>query len=113
MPQFVSTLFLRGCWGSEIDSNKLFIFFGIDFMRRLRDQYVSSKSGFANMFPQVFVCPLSFERIGTSHFALTHGVLTLRASPRVCQILLGKSYVLPTSKKVCQVKKEFISNSLA
>jgi hypothetical protein len=26
-------------------------------------------------------------------------------TPRVCQILLGKSCVLPTSKKVCQVKK--------
>jgi hypothetical protein len=32
-------------------------------------------------------------------------VLHLRASPRVFQILLGKSCVLPTSKKVCQVKK--------
>jgi hypothetical protein len=31
--------------------------------------------------------------------------LDLRASPRVCQILLGKSCVLPSSKKVCQVKK--------
>jgi hypothetical protein len=39
--------------------------------------------------------------------------LVLRASPRVCQNLLGKSYVLPTSKKLCKVKKEFISNSLA
>jgi hypothetical protein len=37
----------------------------------------------------------------------------IRASPRVCQILLGKSCVLPTSKKLCQVKKEFISNNLA
>jgi hypothetical protein len=26
--------------------------------------------------------------------------------------LLGKSYVLPTSKKLCKLKKEFISNSL-
>jgi hypothetical protein len=26
-------------------------------------------------------------------------------SSRVCQILLGKSYALPTSKKICQVKK--------
>jgi hypothetical protein len=31
-----------------------------------------------------------------------------RASPRVCQILLGKFYVLPTFRKVYQVKKEFI-----
>jgi hypothetical protein len=29
----------------------------------------------------------------------------LRASPRVCQILLGKSCVLPTSKKIYKVKK--------
>jgi hypothetical protein len=29
----------------------------------------------------------------------------LRASPRVCQNLLDKSYVLPTSKKLCKVKK--------
>jgi hypothetical protein len=40
-------------------------------------------------------------------------IKTLRASPRVCQNLLGKSCVLPTSKKLCKVKKEFISNSLA
>jgi hypothetical protein len=39
--------------------------------------------------------------------------VALRASPRVCQNLLGKSCVLPTSKKLCNVKKEFISNSLA
>jgi hypothetical protein len=31
----------------------------------------------------------------------------------VCQNLLGKFCVLPTSKKLCKVKKEFISNSLA
>jgi hypothetical protein len=37
----------------------------------------------------------------------------LRASPRVCQNLLGKSCVLPTSKKLCKVKKESIFNSLA
>jgi hypothetical protein len=36
----------------------------------------------------------------------------IRASPRVCQNLLDKSCVLPTSKKLCKVKKEFISNSL-
>jgi hypothetical protein len=29
----------------------------------------------------------------------------LRASLRVCEILFGKSYVLPTSKNICQVKK--------
>jgi hypothetical protein len=29
----------------------------------------------------------------------------VRASPRVCQNLLGKSCVLPTSKKLCKVKK--------
>jgi hypothetical protein len=39
---------------------------------------------------------------------------TVRASPRVCQNLLGESCVLPTSKKLCKVKKkEFISNSLS
>ena len=37
----------------------------------------------------------------------------LRASPRVCHILLGISCVLSTSKKICQVKKELISNSLS
>ena len=37
----------------------------------------------------------------------------VRASPRVYQILLDKSCVLPISKKICQVKKELISNSLA
>jgi hypothetical protein len=37
----------------------------------------------------------------------------LRASPRIWQNLLGKFCVLPTSKKLCKVKKEFISNSLA
>jgi hypothetical protein len=35
-----------------------------------------------------------------------------RVSPTVCQNLLGKSCVLSTSKKLCKVKKEFISNSL-
>jgi hypothetical protein len=39
--------------------------------------------------------------------------LTIRVSPRVCQNLLGKSCVLPTSKKICQVKKEFVSINLA
>jgi hypothetical protein len=29
----------------------------------------------------------------------------VRASPRVCQILLGKFCVMPSSKKICQVKK--------
>jgi hypothetical protein len=29
----------------------------------------------------------------------------ITASPSVCQILLGKSCVLPTSKKICKVKK--------
>jgi hypothetical protein len=37
----------------------------------------------------------------------------IRASPRVYQILLGKSFVLPTFKNICKVKKEFISNNLA
>jgi hypothetical protein len=40
-------------------------------------------------------------------------ICQVRPSPRVCQILLDKSCVLPTSKKICQVKKEFISNNLA
>jgi hypothetical protein len=30
-----------------------------------------------------------------------------------CQILLDKSCVLATSRKICHVKKEFISNNLA
>jgi hypothetical protein len=30
----------------------------------------------------------------------------VRASPRVCQILLGKYCVLPTYKKICEVKQE-------
>jgi hypothetical protein len=29
----------------------------------------------------------------------------IRESPRVCQLLLGKSCALPTSKKICHVKK--------
>ena len=37
----------------------------------------------------------------------------VRASPRVFHILLDISCVLPTSKKICQIKKELISNSLA
>jgi hypothetical protein len=37
----------------------------------------------------------------------------IRESPRVCQLLLGKSCALPTSKKICHVKKKFISNNLA
>ena len=37
----------------------------------------------------------------------------LRASPRFCHILLGISCILLIFKKICQVKKEFISNSLA
>jgi hypothetical protein len=39
-------------------------------------------------------------------------VTAVRVSLRVCQNLFGKFYVLPTSKKLCKVKKEFISNSL-
>ena len=35
------------------------------------------------------------------HFCLS----LLRASPRVCQILFGKSCDLPTHKNICQVKK--------
>jgi hypothetical protein len=37
----------------------------------------------------------------------------IRATPKVCQILLGKTCVLTTCKKICQVKKESTSNSLA
>jgi hypothetical protein len=29
---------------------------------------------------------------------------SVRASPRFCQILFGKSCVLPTFKKICQIK---------
>jgi hypothetical protein len=36
----------------------------------------------------------------------------LRAHPRVYEILLGKPCVLSTFKKICQINKEFISNSL-
>ena len=32
----------------------------------------------------------------------------VRASPRVCHILLGISYVLSTSKKIYQVKKAYL-----
>jgi hypothetical protein len=39
-------------------------------------------------------------------------IIHVRASPTVCQILLGKSCVLPTCKKIWQVKKKFIFNSL-
>jgi hypothetical protein len=48
-----------------------------------------------------------------NHEQITSKETRIRASPRVCQILLGKSCALPTSKKICQVKKEFISNNLA
>jgi hypothetical protein len=50
---------------------------------------------------------------GRMRLELVGYYLVIRASPRVCQILLGKSCALPTSKKTCQVKKEFISNNLA
>jgi hypothetical protein len=44
-------------------------------------------------------------------------IIHVRASPTVCQILLGKSCVLPTCKKIWQVKKSSSStvwyNSLA
>jgi hypothetical protein len=33
----------------------------------------------------------------------------LRAFPRVCQNLLGKFCVLPTSKQICQVKKPYLT----
>ena len=36
-------------------------------------------------------------------------LVKLRASPRVYHILLGISCVLPTYKKICQIKKELIS----
>jgi len=48
--------------------------------------------------------------------AEVHGRMALehlRASPRVCHILLGISCVLPTSKKISQIKKELIANNLA
>jgi hypothetical protein len=48
-----------------------------------------------------------------NHERITSKETWIRASPRVCQILHGKSCALPTSKKICQVKKEFISNNLA
>ena len=38
--------------------------------------------------------------------------IDLRASPKVCHILFGKSCDLPTPKTICQVKKQFISNNL-
>jgi hypothetical protein len=47
-----------------------------------------------------------------NHEQITSKETQIRACPRVCQILLGKSCALPTSKKICQVKKEFISNNL-
>ena len=36
----------------------------------------------------------------------------LRASPKICHILLSKSCDLPTLKIICQVKNSSISNSL-
>jgi hypothetical protein len=48
-----------------------------------------------------------------NHEQITSKETRIRASPRVCQILLVKSCALPTSKRICQVKKEFISNNLA
>jgi hypothetical protein len=53
------------------------------------------------------------EQITSKEKQITSKETRIRASPRVCQILLGKSYALPTSKKICQVKKEFICNNLA
>ena len=44
--------------------------------------------------------------------ALLSGKTQIRASPSVCQILLDKSCDLPTSKIICQVKKQCISKSL-
>ena len=41
------------------------------------------------------------------HFCLS----LLRASPRVCQILFGKSCDLPTPKDICQIKKQSFSNN--
>jgi hypothetical protein len=38
-------------------------------------------------------------------FRDTFLLLCIRASLKVCQILLGKYYVSSTSKKICQVKK--------
>ena len=38
----------------------------------------------------------------------SYAKIELRASPRVCYILLGISCVLPTSKKICQVKKIYL-----
>ena len=40
------------------------------------------------------------------------GRILLRASPKVCHILLDKSCDLPTLKTICQVKNSSISNSL-
>jgi hypothetical protein len=48
-----------------------------------------------------------------NHDQITSKETWIRASPRVCQILHGKSCALPTSKKICQVKKDFTSNNLA
>jgi hypothetical protein len=48
-----------------------------------------------------------------NHEQITSKETQIRAYPRVCQILLGKSCALLTSEKICQVKKEFISNNLA
>ena len=60
------------------------------------------------------------EKEGVKLFILERGeliafdaILDIRASPAVCHILLGISCVLLTSKKICQVKKELISNNLA
>ena len=40
--------------------------------------------------------------------ALSYDLNNVTASRRVYQILLDKSYILSTSKKICQVKKEYL-----
>jgi hypothetical protein len=46
-----------------------------------------------------------------NHEQITSKETRIRASPRVCQILLGKSCPLPTSKKIFQVKRVHLQQS--
>jgi hypothetical protein len=81
--------------------------------KHLSNIHYSSSIHFTNLngpweglnFLQVNVLNLFGKRINGSQFS--------RATPTIWHILLSISCVLRPSKKICQVKKEFISNILA
>jgi hypothetical protein len=78
---------------------------------KLRVQFSCHKD-FRDLMETLTVSPVNvWPRDIFTHFSIIN--MSIRASPRVCQNLLDKFCVLPTSKKLCKVKKEFISNSLA